>query len=273
LGSNRKKKKFDLSEVNKLPIIILLLAIAVFIAADLLLGFDFNWVDYAIVIIIALFGIKGYITGIINTVFSVVGYLFGLLIAYLFTPKASLLIMQKTAIGDKVGQKLNELIPALSNIGNFKASESESLLEILNNVPQIGSSVSENPLLQQIMTVTKSAADTSTMYSETVVTLNDLIVYSILKIIVFIILFIAIKLIFVILGKYLSKIINTTAVMGTANRTAGMALGLATGILICYIVFVFAIPALGAIQVLKVPEGYTESVVLIWFNKLIQLII
>jgi hypothetical protein len=61
--------------------------------------------------------------------------------------------------------------------------------------------------------------------------------------------------------------------MGTANRTAGMALGLATGILICYIVFVFAIPALGAIQVLKVPEGYTESVVLIWFNKLIQLII
>ena len=95
MGSNRKKKKFDLSEVNKLPIIILLLAIAVFIAADLLLGFDFNWVDYAIVIIIALFGIKGYITGIINTVFSVVGYLFGLLIAYLFTPKASLLIMQK----------------------------------------------------------------------------------------------------------------------------------------------------------------------------------
>ena len=81
--------------MNRLPLVLLLLAVALFIVADLLLGFDFNWVDYVIVIIIALFGLKGYIKGLINTIFSLAGYLVGMLAAYLLSPKLTLIAMQK----------------------------------------------------------------------------------------------------------------------------------------------------------------------------------
>lgn len=272
LSSNYKRNKSTVQAINKLPIIILLLAVALFVLADLFFDFSFNWVDYAIVLIIALFGIKGYITGIINTIFSLVGYILGLLLSYLFTSKATLLLMQKTGLGEKIGHKLNELLPVLSTVGDFASGESESLLDVISNIPQVSHIASDNPLLEQLLTVTKSAADTGKMYSETVVTLNDLIVYSVLRIIVFLVLFIIIKLAIVILGRLLTKVLNTTALIGTANRTAGMALGFVVGILICYIAFVFVVPALGAIEIIKVPENYIDSLVLVWFNKLILLL-
>lgn len=265
------RQKPAAAAMNRLPIILLILAVTLFIAADLLLDFNFNWVDYAIVIIIALFGIKGYIKGIINTIFSLIGYILGLALAYLFSSKITLIIMQKTELGNTVGSKLNEMMPVLSTIGNFKASESETILDIISRIPELNKAVLGNPLLKQLMSVTSTAAKTGTMYSETVVTMNDLIVYTILKILVFLALFIVIKLLIIVLGKLLTRFLSSSAVLGTANRTAGMVLGFGVGILICYVVFVFAIPVLGSINIVKMPENYTDSVVLAWFNKFILL--
>ncbi|MGI6123890.1 MAG: CvpA family protein [Acetivibrionales bacterium] len=269
------KPKPAAAAMNSLPLIILLLAVVLFIAADLLLKFDFNWVDYAIVIIIALFGLKGYIKGLINTVFSLAGYLVGLFAAYLFSPKLTLIAMQKTTLGDTITNKLNEIIPAISSIGSFKISEaqSEPALSFINKVPEIEAAVSQNALLKQLMTATNTAAQTGNMYSETVITVNDFIAFTILKVVAFIILFILIKLLIVIVGKILTKVLSTSAILGTANRTAGMAVGFSVGILICYVAFVFAIPMLGSLNIVKVPESYTHSIVLSWFNKFISMII
>jgi len=258
--------------INRLPAILLFLAVALFIAADLLLDFDFNWVDYAIVIIIALFGLKGYIKGLINTIFSLIGYLAGLIAAYIFSPKFALIVMQKTSIGQNIGSKLDELIPALSKVENMKISEAQSLLSLADRIPELEKAVSENQLLKQFLSVTSTAAETGSMYSETVITVNDLIVFSILKILAFLVLFFIIKLIVLLIGKLLTRVLNSSAILGTANRTGGMAIGFIEGILICYVIFVFVIPALGSINILKMPENYTQSIVLVWFNKLIALI-
>ncbi len=269
------KPKPVATTMNRLPLVLLLLSVALFIAADLLLGFDFNWVDYVIVIIIALFGLKGYIKGLINTVFSLAGYLIGMLAAYLLSPKITLLVMQKTMLGNTISNKLNDVIPAVSSIGSLKISETqpESALSIIDKIPELEKAVSENPMLKQLMSVTNTAAETGNMYSETIITVNDLIVFSILKVIAFIILFILIKMLIVIIGKLFTKVLSSSSILGTANRTAGMLIGLAVGILICYIIFVVTIPILGSIHIIKVPETYTDSIALSWFNKLIMLII
>ncbi|NLE26005.1 MAG: CvpA family protein [Clostridiaceae bacterium] len=269
------KPKPVAATMNRLPLVLLILAVALFIAADLLLGFDFNWVDYTIVIIMALFGIKGYIKGLINTIFSLAGYLIGMLAAYLLSPKVTLIAMQKTTLGDTITNKLSEVIPAVSSIGGFKISDtqSDSALSIMGKIPELEKAVSENAMLKQLMSTTNTVVETGTMYSETVVTVNDLIVFTILKVITFIILFILIKLLIVIIGKLLTKVLSSSAILGTANRTGGLAVGLAVGILICYVIFVIAIPILGSINIIKVPETYTDSIALSWFNKLILLII
>jgi len=258
--------------INRLPAILLFLAVAIFIAADLLLDFDFNWVDYAIVIIIALFGLKGYLKGLINTIFSLIGYLAGLIAAYIFSPKLALIVMQKTAIGQSLGNKLDEIIPALSKIENMKISEAQTLLSLADKIPELKQAASENHMLNQLLSVTSTAAETGSMYSETVLTVNDLIVFTILKILAFVVLFFVIKLFVLLIGKLLTKVLNSSAILGTANRTGGMAIGFVEGILICYLVFVFVIPALGSVNIIKMPENYTQSLVLVWFNKLIALI-
>jgi uncharacterized membrane protein required for colicin V production len=268
------KPKPVAATMNRLPLVLLFLLVAVFIAADLLLGFDFNWVDYVIVIIIALFGLKGYIKGLINTVFSLAGYLIGMLAAYLLSPKVTLIVMQKTMLGNTISNKLSEVIPAVSSIGGLKIPEAqpESALSILDKIPELEKVVAGNPMLKQLMSATNTAVETGNMYSETVITVNDLIVFNILKVIAFIILFIIIKMLLVIIGKLFTRILNNS-IIGTANRTAGMVIGFATGILICYVVFAVTIPILGSIQIIKVPETYTDSIALSWFNKLIMLII
>jgi uncharacterized membrane protein required for colicin V production len=275
LRQNYGKPKPAATAMNRLPLIILLLAVVLFIAADLLLDFDFNWVDYAIVIIIALFGLKGYIKGLINTVFSLAGYLIGILAAYLFSPKLTLIVMQKTTLGNSIANKLSEVVPAFSSIGSLKIADTQSdtALSVINKIPEIETAITENPLLKQLMEVTKTAAGTENMYSETVVTVNDLIVFTILKVLAFFILFMLVKLLIVIIGKLLTKVLSASTVLGTANRTAGMALGFTVGILICYVVFVFVVPTLGALNIIKIPETYTNSIVLSWFNKLMMLII
>ncbi|HHU90342.1 MAG TPA: CvpA family protein [Clostridiaceae bacterium] len=259
--------------MNRLPLVLLLLAVALFIVADLLLGFDFNWVDYVIVIIIALFGLKGYIKGLINTIFSLAGYLVGMLAAYLLSPKLTLIAMQKTKLGESIANKLNEVVPAVSLIGNMKITDtqSESALSIADKIPELENAIAENTMLKQLMSVTNAAVETGDLYSETVVTVNDFIAFSILKVIAFIVLFILIKLLVVIIGKLISGVLSSSSILGTANRITGMVTGFAVGILICYIVFVIAIPILGSIHIIKVPETYTESIALSWFNKLIML--
>lgn len=258
--------------MNRLPAILLFLAVALFIIADQVLGFDFNWVDYAMVIIVALFGLKGYIKGLVNTVFSLGGYILGLVCALIFSPKVAIIAMQKTSWGKSIGDKINELLPALSSVNTIKVNEAQSAMDFINKNPDFDKAVSANPLLKQLMSITNSAAETGSVYSETVITVNDLIVFTILKVLAIVVLFIAVKLLVVLIGKLLTSVLNSSAILGTANRTGGMALGFTAGLLICYIVFIFAIPTLASINIIKIPETYTDSIMLTWFNKIIMMV-
>ena len=47
LNSNYSKNKPAAAAMNRLPITILILAVVLFVVADLFFAFDFNWVDYA----------------------------------------------------------------------------------------------------------------------------------------------------------------------------------------------------------------------------------
>lgn len=269
VGYNYGKPRPAAQSMSKFPAILLFLAVGLFIAADLLLNFDFNWVDYAIVIVIALFGLQGYVKGLINTVFSLGGYVLGIICAFVFSPKVALLAMQKTGLGKSIGGKINELLPGLSAIQNVKMSDANSTLDLLAKSPQFDQAVSANPILKQLLTITNSAADTSSGYQETVVTFNDLITYSLLKVLALVVIFVVVKLLVVLVGKLLTSVLNSSALLGTANRTAGLAIGLATGLLITYVVFILVIPFLSSLNIIKMADTYTQSIVLKWYKDLI----
>ena len=272
MGYGYNKPRPVASAINRIPAVILFLAVAVFIAADLLLGFEFNWVDYAVVIIIALFGLRGYFRGLINTIFSLAGYILGIICAFIFSPKVALLTLQKTSLGKSIGEKVESLIPALSNIQTIKISDANSSLDLLNKTPELNNAISSNPLLKQLLTLTNSAADTSVAYNETVITVNDMIAYTILKVLAIVLIFISVKLLVVLIGKLLTKILSHSAVLGTANRTGGMAIGLGIGIIITYVIVVFAIPFIGSLNIIKIPDTYSDSIVLKWFSDLILMV-
>jgi uncharacterized membrane protein required for colicin V production len=273
MGYGYRRPRPVATAVSKLPAIILFLAVALFIAADLLLGFDFNWVDYAVVIIIALFGLRGYIRGLINTIFSFAGYIIGIICAFIFSPKLALITMQKTGIGKSIGNKVQSLLPGLAELPAINIGEAGSSLELLDNNPELNNVISGNPLLKQLMTITNSAADTGTAYQETVLTVNDMITFTILKVLAIVLIFIVVKLVVVLIGKIITSMLNQSTVMGTANRTGGMLIGLGIGIIIIYAVCVYTIPFIGSLNIIKkLPDEYTNSLVLKWFNDLLLLI-
>lgn len=255
--------------MNRIPLVLLFGVAVAVIMADLILDIGLNWIDYILIGIIALFGLKGYLKGLVNTVFSFVGYFLSLIVAVIFSPKLSLLVMANTPLGKTISEKLNEAVPALSAINAIKIDQAKSAAEMINNNPELLNAFSDNPLLGQLISITAKASDTSAMYEANVITVNDFIVYSLLKVIALVVLFIFAKLIAVIIAKLLTSVLNASAVLGTANRTFGMLIGLAAGVLICYVLFILLIPAVGSLNIIRIPEAYTKSAILNWSNTFI----
>lgn len=264
------KPKPAASAVSRFPAVILFLAVLLFIAADLFLDLGFNWVDYVLVIVVALFGFKGYLRGLANTLFSLGGYVVGLVAAMLFSPKLALLAMEKTRLGQIMGDRINQFVPALSTISAVKISDTKNALDFIQNTPELYGALTQNPNYRQILAITSMAADTDALYANNVHTLNDAIVYSVLKIIALFVLFVGVKLIMVIIGRLLTTFMGTRATLGTANRTAGMLIGFGAGLLVCYVAFMMFIPMLGSINIIKIPEAYAQSKVLAWFGDFIR---
>jgi len=272
LGYGYRRQRPITDSISKLPAAILFLAVGLFIAADLLFGFKFNGVDYAVVIIIALFGLKGYLRGLFSTVFSLAGYILGIICASVFSPKLALLAMQKTGLGKSISEEINGLFPAISQLPAINIGESESSMALLERSPEIDEAISGSPFLKQLMMITNSAADTGKLYQDTVITLNDMLTFTILKVLAVIVIFTVVKLLVVVIGKILTAILNFSSIMSTANRTGGMALGLGVGIIITYLVFAIIIPFVGSLSIFKIPDAFTESIVLGWFNNFIMVL-
>ncbi|MDI9515012.1 MAG: CvpA family protein [Clostridiaceae bacterium] len=269
MGYGYRRPRPASAAVSKLPAALLFLAVGLFIAADLLFGFDFNWVDYAVVIIIALFGLKGYIRGLVNTVFSLAGYILGIICAYAFSSKLALLAMQKTGIGKAIGERIDRILPAVSQLPAINLGGLGSSSDLFEKSPQLNEAMSESPFLKQLMMITNSAADTGTSYQETVVTMNDMLTFTIMKVLAIIVIFIVVKLLVVLIGKILTSVLNYSTIMSTANRTGGMALGLGVGIIVTYLIFALVIPFIGSLNIISIPEPFSDSIVMGWFSNLI----
>lgn len=119
------------------------------------------------------------------------------------------------------------------------------------------------------MMITNSAADTGTSYQETVVTMNDMLTFTIMKVLAIIVIFIVVKLLVVLIGKILTSVLNYSTIMSTANRTGGMALGLGVGIIVTYLIFALVIPFIGSLNIISIPEPFSDSIVMGWFSNLI----
>jgi len=270
LGYGYIRRRPATEAASKLPAVILFLAVGLFIAADLLFEFDFNWVDYAIVIIIALFGLKGYMRGLANTVFSLVGYILSIVCAYVFSAKLALLAMQKTGLGRAVGRRIESLLPVVTQIPAINTGESQTSLEFLENNPQINEAISSSPFLKQLLAITHSAADTQHLYRDTVVTMGDMLTFTIMKVLAIIVLFVGVKVVAVLIGKFLTSILNFSTIMGTANRTGGMVLGMGAGLIVVYVIFALFIPFLGSLNFIHSSGPFTGSVVMQWLNSVIM---
>jgi uncharacterized membrane protein required for colicin V production len=273
LGYGYRRPRPAAQSASKLPAVILFLAVGLFIVADLLFGFDFNWVDYAIVTIIALFGLKGYIRGLVNTIFSLAGYLLGIICAYVFSSRLAFLAMEKTGIGEAIGKRIEKALPAISQLPAISFGEAQSSLEFIESNPQINEAISESPFLKQLVAITNSAADTGTAYQDNIVSINDMLAFTIVKVLAIVAIFIVVKLLVVLIGKVLTSVLNYSGIMNTANRTGGMALGLAAGMIVTYLVFAVVIPFIGSLNIIKLPEPFSDSIVMGWFSKLMASIV
>lgn len=272
MGYGYRRQRPAARAVNKAPAVLLFVAVGLFIAADLSFSFDFNWVDYAVVILIALFGLKGFSRGLANTVFSLLGYIISIVCATVFSPKVALLSMQKTGLGKSIGERIDRLLPAVSQLPAISIQKSESSLQLLEKSPELDTAISGKPFMRQLMMITNSAADTGTMYEDTVVTMNDVLTFTILKVLSVIAIFVVAKLLLVLIGKILTSILNYSTVMGTANRTGGMLLGMGAGIIVTYLIFAMVIPCIGSLSIVNIPDPFSNSVVLGWFNNLIMIL-
>lgn len=267
-----KKPRPIRSSVSRLPLVILVIAVALLFVANQVLSLAFSWVDFTAIAIVALLGLRGYLKGFVNSLFGLLGYVIGGFAAIMFSPNLAVYIMENTKIGSGFSDKLNDLVPGLSNININGFSTVSSSANFIRSNPQASEALEKQPILNQLFLAGDPAGKSLESLSGNVDNLNDLLVYSLLRILAIFVLFLVVKLIVVLIGKFITSLMGKSAILGTANRSAGMALGLGIGLILVYALVVYVIPFLGSTKIIRVPEAYEESVLLAWFtNLLVQL--
>lgn len=268
-------------DFRRMPVVLLFLAAGGLVVADIaheagFIAYDIglNGFDDAAILLIAFFALKGYLEGFVLTLFSLVGYVAGLIGAGLLSPALAALAMNRTGLGDALSRRLSETLPALADVPVKAPDTMEKLYDAtrwLADTPAAARLLEENPLLSQVFGSANANIQTQALFSAPVSNLNDWLVWSLLRLLSVFVLFVAIKLAFTLLGRLVTMLMDLTTVLGTANRMAGMGMGLLAGVLFVYVLYGTVLPFLGSIGLLKLPETFTESVFLSWLNRLIAL--
>ena len=260
------------TRIRRTPIVLLLLGLAALIAADRFIGLGLNGFDYAALILITLFALKGYLQGLVNTVFSLLGYVAGAIGAILLSPSLAAWALKHTGLGPGLSERLGKMLPMLSGIPATAPSTTSGLSSAaawLAANPAAKQALAGQPLLRQAF---QTANPFPAGGAAPATNLNDLLVYSLLRILAVFLLFLLFKLVLALIGHFITSLMNLSTVLGTANRTAGMAFGLLIGFIILYVLVGTVIPFLGSLHFLKIPAAFTDSKVLSWFNALVAII-
>lgn len=275
MAYNLRRSKANRTNIRRTPIILLLLALAALIAADRFIGLGMNGFDYAALVLIALFALKGYLQGLVNTVFSLLGYILGAIGAILFSPSVAAWAMTHTGLGQGLSERLGKLIPQLSVIPVTAPSTTTGISSAatwLAANPSARQALEGHPLLRQAFQTANPFASDGAVLAAPVANLNDWLVYSLLRILAVFLLFLVFKLVLALIGHLITSLMNLSTILGTANRTAGMALGLLVGFIVLYVLVGTVIPFLGSLHFVKIPPAFTDSKVLSWFNALVAFI-
>ncbi len=262
MPSGLKKSRNFNKQARRAPLVLLFLLIAAIIAADRFLDFGLNGFDYAALVILALFALKGYVQGLVNTVFSLLGYAAGILGAILLGSPAASLLMSRTGLGEVLSGRLGTLSPKLQSI-SVKPPDATGQIENagrwLENHTEALTALEGHPMLEQILRTSNMALPDAEKLQAPVTNLEELLVWSLLRIGAMFMLFLIIKLLLVLAGKGLTSMMDLSATLGTANRTGGMLLGLLAGLAIVYVVMGLILPFLGSLQLVKIPGTLEES--------------
>ena len=263
--------------VSRTPIVLLVLAILVLLAVDIghelgWIGFDFGLTvfDDIALAVLALFAIKGYLQGIVITVFSLAGYVGGLVGGALLSAPLAAFTMNRTSLGDLLGERLDAMIPAISTIpvGTPDALEQlHTATAWLSQTPAAVKLLEENPLIGQVMAASAGMLPAEYLFAAPVQNLRDWLVWSLLRLLAFFVLFWVIKLVFTLVGRLFTVLTDMSVLLSTANRVGGMVLGLAIGLLLIYVAYTTIFPFLGSLGILRLPESFSDSLFLVWIKK------
>lgn len=253
------------SSTDKIPLIMLLIFLVAIVLLDYFLKLGFNWVDYTIIGIVFFCAFVGYLKGLIGAVFSLAGYIAAVVCAVFFSEPLSLLIMEKTRIGETVVKALedaysNFTVPAFKQSVDFSVIENNN--QLLENHPALKEFLQDNMMFGQLFESVKPLESGVESFGNAITSITDLLVFSILKVISIIIVFVIVKMIISIIGRLINSLISHSNFLNTTNKTIGLALGAVIGCLIVFVAVSYLIPFIGSMNIVNMPKEYGESKVL-----------
>ncbi|HEY8422620.1 MAG TPA: CvpA family protein [Thermoclostridium sp.] len=253
------------SGIDKIPLIILVIALAAILALDYFLKWGLNWVDYTIIGIVFVCAFIGYARGLIKAVFSLVGYVAAVICSVLFSEPVAVYIMEKTKIREAVAKALENAyssftVPAFNQTVDFSVIESSN--QLFEKYPALKEFFNDNMLFGQLFDMANPLESGGRVLNDAVTSITDLLVFSVLKVISIIIVFFAVKLIISIVGMLINSLISQSTLLSTTNKTIGLALGTVIGCVIVYVATSYIVPFIGSLNIVNIPKEYSESVIL-----------
>lgn len=261
--TNRKRTRTD-----KIPLIMLLIFLAGIIIMNYILKLGLNWVDFTIIGIIFFCAFFGYIKGLIGAVFSLAGYIIAVVCAVFLSEPVALFIMEKTQIGEIVAKALEDAytgftVPAFSQAFDFsKIQDGNHLMENSTALKQF---FQDNELFHQLFESVNPLASGTQAVSNAVISITDMLVFSVLKVIAIIAVFLIVKIIITIITSLVNSLISASNFLSTTNKTIGLILGAVIGCLVVFVAVSYVIPFIGSMNILKIPDEYVQSQVIGWF--------
>jgi len=172
------------------------------------------WMDIAIGAIIFISFVLGYVRGFMNTFFHTVGWILSIVLSFVWYPKVSMFLKEKTGFYETINARLAERI---------STSNTDTANQVLNGIPD----------------VLKEAVDTAAnaLAKSFANGLSD-VLFSVIS---FLIVAIGIKLIFLVLTSLFSKRSNN-GLTGFFDGVFGAAFGGLKGIVLVLILLALLIP-------------------------------
>ena len=253
------------SSTDKIPLIMLLLCLIAIIVLDYFLKWGLNWVDYTIIGVVFFCAFIGYVRGLIRAVFSLVGYIAAVICAVLFSEPLSLFIMEKTKIGENVAKALedaysNFAVPAFKQTVDFSVNETSN--QLFEKYPALQEFLHDNTMFGQLFESVNPLESGAKVINDAILSITDLLVFSILKVVSIILLFFVVKLIVSIIGRLINSLISQSNFLSTTNKTIGLVLGTVIGCLVVFVAVSYIIPFFGSMNIVNIPKEYEESIIL-----------